>query len=107
MAYTVCPKCHFQEPSTTACSRCGTVFAQWYSVHVPHPAPEENPPAAKKKDALLELALRQMQQQRAKTRLQRRRRRLIVLLVILGTIVVGMFALLELILAYGRLFANA
>jgi hypothetical protein len=42
-SYTVCPKCHFEEPSTTACSRCGTVFAQWYSVNTTRPAAE--PPA--------------------------------------------------------------
>src|SRR5437773_4944997 len=40
MAYTICPKCHFEEPSTTACSRCGTVFAQWYSGHTTLPKGE-------------------------------------------------------------------
>jgi primosomal protein N' len=32
-AYTVCPKCHFHEPSNEACSQCGTVFAKFYATH--------------------------------------------------------------------------
>jgi hypothetical protein len=83
MAFTVCPKCHFDEPSTTACSRCGTVFDQWYSMHVPHPAaPKPNP-------ALGE-ALRLLERQRVIDEFQWRRKRLLFIVVAFGLVSLGL-----------------
>ena len=74
-AYTICPKCHFEEPSTTACSRCGTVFATWYSTHTSLPAAE--PPAVAE-------ALRKFEELRS-LEIARRRQAIIVRNVILAT----------------------
>jgi hypothetical protein len=72
-AYTICPKCHFEEPSTTACSRCGTVFATWYAMHTTQPAAE--PPAVAE-------ALRKFEELRA-VEMARRRQAIVVRNVIL------------------------
>ena len=77
MAYTICPKCHFEEPSTTACSRCGTVFAQWYSMHTTRPAAD--PPAVAE-------ALRKFEEIRA-TEIARRRHAIVVRNIILAVAV--------------------
>jgi hypothetical protein len=82
MAFTVCPKCHFEEPSTTACSRCGTVFDQWYSMHVPRPAPKPNP-------ALGE-ALRHLERQRVIDAFQWRWKRLLFIIVAFGLVSLGL-----------------
>jgi hypothetical protein len=76
-AYTICPKCHFEEPSTTACSRCGTVFATWYSMHTTQPAAE--PPAVAE-------ALRKFEELRA-MEIARRRQAILVRNIILAAAV--------------------
>ena len=73
VAYTICPKCHFEEPSSTACSRCGTVFATWYAMRTPQPQAE--PPK-------LAEALRKFEEIRA-MEIERRRRAIVVRNIIL------------------------
>jgi hypothetical protein len=93
MSYTICPKCHFEEPSTTACSRCGTVFATWYSMHTARAAAE--PPAVAE-------ALRKFEELRV-TEIARRRHAIVVRNIILAVAI----ALLILFTLCLRLFADA
>jgi hypothetical protein len=96
MAFTICPKCHFEEPSATACSRCGTVFEQWYSEHQPAPAREP--------EAVVAEALRKLDQLRIIEVARSRRRRRIAQLIVLAAIAV---AILIVVVQLRRLFANA
>jgi len=94
--YTICPDCHFHEPSTTVCSKCGTIFEQWYSAHQPLPPREP--------DAAIAEAVALMEQQRTIELDRWRQAKRIAILIILAALAI---ALIKLVATYRHLFSNA
>jgi len=95
-AHTICPKCHFPEPSATRCSRCGTVFEEWYSAHKPEPPRDP--------DAVIAEAVARMEHERTVERVRWRQAKLTAVLIILAALAI---ALIKLVASYRHLFSNA
>jgi hypothetical protein len=94
--YTLCPKCHFHEPSAAACSRCGTVFEKWYAAHKPEPPREP--------ESVIAEAVARMERERTIDRARWRQAKWIAILIIVVALAI---ALIKLVASYRHLFSNA